>query len=162
MTAKPQKEEPQKAPKTVEEVVTGLAEEFDKRFEQMQGQISTLTQAIVKVNEKVEAKAASGEGGGANEVLRTIRELAGEGNKSKGFSLDEFKKQARAFAELADTLQHFRRPSPIGPAELYLMRVGVRAGGRYMPKHELDSWMKVLGGEGEKEGEGETEHVKSE
>ncbi|NVM23523.1 MAG: hypothetical protein HWN68_17290 [Desulfobacterales bacterium] len=103
--------------------------------------IETMAKAIVQLNKKIESKGGSSKsgGGGALGILEAII-------KRESGGLDQFAKQAEAFARAADAIEHFRRPSKIGVGEALLMRVGMRAAfPRYMTKKELERFERVGG-----------------
>ena len=117
--------------------------------------IETMAKAIVQLNEKIESKGSSksGGGGGALGILEAIIKREGGGG------MEQFAKQAKAFADVADAVERFRHPSKIGLGEALLMRVGMRAAyPRYMTKKELERFEKE-GGVWEALEEEETGHV---
>ena len=125
-----------------------------KGQEENRKSISTIASAIVKLNEKIEAK-GSGKGGGTD-PLSVIAKLAG----GEQTSLEGFARQADAFAKAADALNRYRHPSRLGVGEALLMRLGMRAAyPRYMTKTELDKMEKAAGVWETLEATEETGHV---
>lgn len=115
--------------------------------------IQTMAEAIVQLNQKIESKGSSKSGGGAIGILEAIM-------KREGGGIEQFAKQARAFAQAADAVEHFRHPSKIGVGEALLMRLGMRAAfPRYMTKKELEKFEKMGGVWEVLEGVEETGHV---
>jgi len=147
---------PAQPPQPQEPSMRQMLDLMAKQQEETRKQMNTLAEAIVKINEKVEAKGASSSGGGDVEAFTKIANMFAP----KSTSLDDFARMAEGFARAADAIEHFRRPSRIGAGEAYLMRLGVRAGyPRYMTKAELARMESAIGITEAFEGEGESEHV---
>lgn len=149
MSKPEEKEKRQKMPTTEE-----LLAEVVQATKANQQSIQTMAEAIVKLNEKIEAQ-GSGKKSGGSDALSIIEKLV----NPKSGGLEQFASQARAFAQAADAIEHFRRPSRLGVGEALLMRLGVRAAyPRYMTKTELEKLEKRAGVWEVLEGE-ETGHV---
>jgi len=136
---------------TVEELQGDLAE--------MKVAMKTMAEAIVKLNEKIEAgkTASGGTASGAGDFIALLKGLAESGKKET--DLETVAKSARALAELGAAIDHFRNPPRLGMGEAFLMRLGVRAAyPRYMTKAELEK-MERISGISEVFGEGESEHI---
>jgi len=151
-----QEEKPAEKPKVdLEQAVAALM----AQQEQTNKAIASLAEAVVRLNEKIEAKAGGGEsggGGGAAEAIKVVDKLLGG---SEPMSIEGFARQAEAVAKAADAIERFRHPSRIGIGEALLMRAGLRAAmPRYMTKAELQRYDRLLGVAEVLERE-ETEHV---
>jgi len=158
--AQPERQAEQPAPEQAtappkQDALTLMAAQLEEMRAEFKRTTATLAEAIVKINEKVEAKAAAGGSGGGDAITQVLAKVM-EGDKT---SLEAFAKQAEGFARAADALERFRHPSRIGVGEALLMRAGVRAiYPRYMTKAEIAKAERVLG-VWEAFEEGETEHV---
>jgi len=139
---------------TTEELLAQIQAQMAAMQAENKKSIDLMAQAIVKLNEKIEAKASNP---AASDPLVTLAQVL----QPKTTSLEDFAKQAHAFAIAADALEHFRHPSRIGAGEAFLMRLGVRAGyPRYMTKAELDRVERQMGIWEALEGEEGEEHVR--
>jgi len=161
-------EQPQPTPAEEQKPTTvkELLAEFRATREENKKSIDLMAQAIVGLNEKIEAKPNPKEGGDASEWLVTLKELAGGGKES---SLKEAAKSIKGLVKFAEYMDRFRHPYDYegALAKRLLWRQGMRSGGipRYMTKEEMKRYDKELdqmfGLEGEEGGEGgETEHVR--
>jgi len=149
----PSEGEHQKTP-TVEEILAQMQAQIVAMQAENKKSIDLMAQAIVKMNEKIEAKGNPAQG---TDPLVALAQVL----QPKGTGLEDFAKQARAFAVAADALEHFRHPSRIGAGEAFLMRLGVRAGyPRYMSKAELQRVEREMGIWEALEGEEGEEHVR--
>jgi len=122
--------------------------------------IELMASAIVKLNEKIEAKPAKGEG--TSEWIEVLKDLAGAGKPS---SLEEAAKSVGGLVKFAEEMDRFRHPFDFegALAKRLLWRQGMRVGGipRYMTKLEMKRYDKLLDTAfGLEEEEGEEEHVK--
>lgn len=121
--------------------------------------VDLLAQAVVKLNEKIEAKPNPDKAEG--DWIALLAKLAGGGNPS---SLEEAAKSVGGLVKFAEQMDRFRHPFDYegALAKRLLWRQGIRAGGvpRYMTKEELKRYDKFLDRSlGLEEEEGETEHV---
>jgi len=146
----------------------------EELFAQMQAQmlalqaenkksIDLLAQAVVKLNEKIEAKGSNPSGGGGSDWMKVLAELAGAGKPS---SLEEAAKSVGGLVKFAEEMDRFRHPFDFEGtlAKRMLWRQGMRAGGipRYMTREELKRYDKYLDrafGFEEEEGGEEHEHI---
>jgi len=147
---------------TVEELLVQMQGQMVEMQAENKKSIDLMAQAIVKLNEKIEAKPNPSEGGGAGDWITVLKELTGAGKPS---SLEEAAKSVGALAQFAEQMDRFRHPFDYegALAKRLLWRQGMRAGGipRYMTKDELKRYDKYLDlslGLKEEE-EGESEHV---
>jgi len=162
-TTEPSPTEEQKKP-TVEELLAQMQAEMKANNEANKQAIDLMAQAIVKLNEKIEAKPNPSEGGDATAWITVLKELAGGGKPS---SLEEAAKSVGGLVKFAEEMDRFRHPfdGEGALAKRLLWRQGMRVGGipRYMTKEELKRYDKFLDqslGLGEEEGgEGGEEHV---
>lgn len=121
--------------------------------------MKTMAEAIVKLNEKIEAgKTASGGTASGGDFISLLAKLAaGEGKKET--DLETVAKSAKALAELGAALDHYRNPPRLTMSDAILMRLGMRAAmPRYMTKAELERAERILG-VSEVFSEGTSEHV---
>jgi len=125
--------------------------------------INTLAQAIVKLNEKIEAKPNPAKGEGTSDWIGVLKDLAGAGKPS---SLEEAAKNVESLTKFAEAMDKFRHPFDYegAVAKRLLWRQGLRSGTlpRYMTKEELKRYDKFLATSlgVEEEEEGEAEHVR--
>jgi len=120
-----------------------LVAELVKSNEENRRNIELMAKAIVEVNKKVEGKAQGGNPSQGTDALTFLASLV----NPKGGSMEDFAKQAKSFAEIADALERYRHPSRLGVGEALLMRLGMRSAfPRYMTKAEIQRAEKMLGG----------------
>jgi len=165
MTAEPKKP-------SIEEVLA----QMQNQQAQMQAQIAALAvdnkksidlmaSAIVKLNEKIEAKGSNPKGEGTSDWIEVLKDLAGAGKPS---SLEDAAKNVAALTKFAEAMDRFRHPFDYegAVAKRLLWRQGMRSGGlpRYMTKEELKRYDKYLDQSLglEEEGEEGEEHPVSE
>jgi len=168
-------EQPQTTAEPKKPSIEEVLAQMQKQQAQMQAQIAALAvdnkksidlmaSAIVKLNEKIEAKGGNPKGEGTSDWIEVLKELAGAGKPS---SLDEAAKSVGGLVKFAEEMDRFRHPFDLEGtlAKRLLWRQGMRSGGipRYMTKDEMKRYDKYLDqmfgfGEGE---EGE-EHPVSE
>ena len=137
MSKEPAKKEEPRMPTTEE-----LLAEVIKAQKENKESINMMAKAIVQLNKKIESKGSSKSegGGGALGILEAIIKREGGGG------LEQFARQAKAFADVADAVERYRHPSRIGLGEALLMRVGMRAAyPRYMTKKELERFEREAG-----------------
>jgi len=125
-----------------QDALTLMATQLEEMRAEFKKTTLTLAEAIVKINEKVDAKA--GGGGGSGDALTAV--LSQVLRQPTAMPIEDFAKQAEAIAKAADAIDRFRIKPNIGAGEAYLMRLGLRAGyPRYMTKHELARMEKAMG-----------------
>ena len=132
-----------------------IAEEIGREKKKQGKQIEALSEAILKVADKVDAGGGGkSEGGAFARVLETI--LGG----GKGGGLGDVAKTAEGLVKVAEAMDRFRNPPRMSYAEALLMKAGMRAAlPRYMTKAELRKYERqLIAWEGLGE-EGETEHL---
>jgi len=154
----PEAAEEQKKP-TVEELLAQMQAEMKANNEANRQAIDLMAQAIVKLNEKIEAKPNPSEGGDAAEWLKVLKDLSG-GEKS---SLEEAAKHVGGLVKFAEEMDRFRHPFDYegALAKRLLWRQGIRGSAipRYMTKEELKRYDKYLDQSLGLEEEGGEEHV---
>jgi len=151
---------------TVEELLAQVQAQMAAMQAENKKSIDVMAQAIVALNEKIEAKSNPAKEG-TSDWIAVLKELAGAGKPS---SLEEAAKSVGGLVKFAEEMDRFRHPFDYegALAKRLLWRQGMRSGGipRYMTKEELKRYDKyfdrALGLEEEEGGEGEEgeEHVR--
>jgi len=152
----------EKVPKEAEVFVNTALQAVQKQIREQNEYLSQLGQAIVQLGAKIEA--GGGKGGGGSPIEKILENIS-KGVGGGGGSLDDVAKTVEGLVRFSESMDRFRKPSPIGPAEALLMRAGYERirnpFGRYMTKTEMNRYeqmWKLMGVEGE-EGEGGGEHT---
>lgn len=153
---KPEEKPEEKKALTYEEILDALVKDSAENKKA----INMMAQAIVKINEKVEAL---GKGGGnpQQDLFGFLKSLT---EKKEGGELDAVVKGVENLARVGEALDRIRNPPRLGIGEAMLMRLGMRAAyPRYMTKAEIERIEREAGVfealTGASSG-GSTEHVK--
>jgi len=146
----------EKVPDEVKVFVGTALQGVQKQIQQQNEYLSQLGQAIVQLSAKLEA--GGGKGGGGSTIERILENIS-KGVGGGGGSLDDVVKTVEGLVRFSESMDRFRKPSPIGPAEALLMRAGYERirnpFGRYMTKSEMNRYEQMWKDMGvEEEGEG--------